>query len=105
MKDFAYKLNLEEMKALRAKLDASLDGTMYVNQIDDFIKRMENIQVGAVAPDFTLPDVDGNPVTLSGLRGKYVLIDFGLLGVLIATRKIRILLLPGINSRIRILLF
>lgn len=64
-----------------------------------------NIQVGAVAPDFTLPDVDGNPVTLSGLRGKYVLIDFGLLGVLIAARKIRILLLPGINSRIRILLF
>lgn len=105
VKDFAYKLNLEEMKALRAKLDASLDGTMYVNQIDDFIKRMENIQVGAVAPDFTLPDVDGNPVTLSGLRGKYVLIDFGLLGVLIAARKIRILLLPGINSRIRILLF
>ena len=76
VKDFAYKLNLEEMKALRAKLDASLDGTMYVNQIDDFIKRMENIQVGAVAPDFTLPDVDGNPVTLFGLRGKYVLIDF-----------------------------
>lgn len=35
VKDFAYKLNLEEMKALRAKLDASLDGTMYVNQIDD----------------------------------------------------------------------
>ena len=33
-------------------------------------------KVGAVAPDFTLPDVDGNPVTLSGLRGKYVLIDF-----------------------------
>ena len=59
-----------------AKLDASLDETMYVSQIDGFIKRMEDIQVGAVAPDFTLPDVDGNPVTLSGLRGKYVLIDF-----------------------------
>ena len=40
------------------------------------LTRMEDIQVGAVAPDFTLPDVDGNPVTLSGLRGKYVLIDF-----------------------------
>ena len=76
VKDFAYKLNLEEMKALRAKLDASLDETMYVSQIDGFIKRMKDIQVGAVAPDFTLPDVDGNPVTLSGLRGKYVLIDF-----------------------------
>lgn len=76
VKDFAYKLDLDQMKALRAKLDASLDGTAYVRQIDDFIKRMENIQVGAVAPDFTLPDVDGNPVSLSSLRGKYVLIDF-----------------------------
>ncbi|MDE5677960.1 TlpA disulfide reductase family protein [Phocaeicola sp.] len=76
IKDFAYKLGLEEMKTLRAKLDSSLDGTMYVNQMDELIKRMENIQVGAVAPDFTLPDVDGNPVTLSHLRGKYVLIDF-----------------------------
>ena len=76
VKDFAYKLNLEEMKALRGKLDASLNGTMYVNQMDDFIRRMENIQVGSVAPDFTLPDVEGNLVTLSSLRGKYVLIDF-----------------------------
>lgn len=31
---------------------------------------------GAVAPDFTLNDPDGNPVSLSSLRGKYVLIDF-----------------------------
>ena len=85
VKDFAYKLNLEEMKALRAKLDASLDETMYVSQIDGFIKRMEDIQVGAVAPDFTLPDVDGNPVTLSGLRGKYVLIT--ILGVSLDRKK------------------
>ncbi|MGZ4235989.1 MAG: peroxiredoxin, partial [Solirubrobacteraceae bacterium] len=27
-------------------------------------------QVGDLAPDFTLPDQEGNPVTLSGLRGK-----------------------------------
>lgn len=76
VKDFAYKLDLGQMKALRAKLDASLEGTEYVRQIDEFIRRMENIQVGAVAPDFTLPDADGNPVSLSSLRGKYVLIDF-----------------------------
>ncbi len=28
------------------------------------------------APDFTLPDQDGNPVTLSGLRGKPVVLYF-----------------------------
>ncbi|MEO9022559.1 MAG: TlpA disulfide reductase family protein [Ginsengibacter sp.] len=35
-----------------------------------------NIAVGQIAPDFTLPDVDGKPFALSSLRGKYVLIDF-----------------------------
>ena len=31
---------------------------------------------GDPAPDFTLPDQDGNPVTLSGLRGKTVVLYF-----------------------------
>ena len=76
VKDFAYKLDLEGMKAARAKFDASLDGTSYILQIESMIDRMEKVQVGSVAPDFTLPDVDGNPVSLSSYRGKYVLVDF-----------------------------
>ena len=76
VKDFAYKLDLEGMKAVRAKFEASLDGTEYVKQIESMIARMEKVQVGSVAPDFTLPDVDGNPVSLSSFRGKYVLVDF-----------------------------
>ncbi len=76
VKDFAYKLNLEDMMAVRAKLDASLNGTSYVEQIESMIARMEKVQVGSEAPDFTLPDVDGNPVSLSSFRGKYVLVDF-----------------------------
>lgn len=32
--------------------------------------------VGKQAPDFTLPDVNGKPVALSSLKGKYVLVDF-----------------------------
>lgn len=34
------------------------------------------LPVGAVAPDFTLADQDGKPVTLSGLRGKNVVLVF-----------------------------
>jgi peroxiredoxin len=34
------------------------------------------ISEGQIAPDFTLPDVEGKPFTLSSLRGKYVLVDF-----------------------------
>lgn len=40
------------------------------------IASMEKLAVGAVAPDFTLPDTAGNELALSSLRGKYVLVDF-----------------------------
>jgi peroxiredoxin len=33
-------------------------------------------QPANAAPDFTLPDLDGNPVTLSGLRGKTVVLEW-----------------------------
>lgn len=31
---------------------------------------------GMMAPDFTLNDINGNPLALSSLRGKYVVLDF-----------------------------
>jgi peroxiredoxin Q/BCP len=34
------------------------------------------LAVGSAAPDFTLPDQDGNQVTLSSLRGKNVVLVF-----------------------------
>ncbi len=40
------------------------------------LERVNAIAVGKMAPDFTQPDVDGNPVKLSDFRGKYVLVDF-----------------------------
>lgn len=39
--------------------------------------RLDNlIPVGSDAPDFSQPDPDGRPISLSSLRGKVVLIDF-----------------------------
>jgi peroxiredoxin len=34
------------------------------------------VEVGQEAPEFTMGDIDGNPVTLSALRGKVVLLTF-----------------------------
>jgi peroxiredoxin Q/BCP len=37
---------------------------------------MINVKIGENAPDFTLPDQDGKPVTLSSLKGKVVVLYF-----------------------------
>ena len=34
------------------------------------------LETGTTAPDFTLPDQDGHPVTLSSLRGRPVVLFF-----------------------------
>ena len=36
----------------------------------------ERLEPGDEAPDFTLPDADGNPVSLSSLRGQRVIVYF-----------------------------
>ncbi len=36
----------------------------------------ERLEPGGEAPDFTLPDADGNPVSLSSLRGQRVIVYF-----------------------------
>lgn len=72
----SYMFDLHQLTELRAKFDSSLDNSIYVNQLDDIINRLEKVQVGSKAPDFILPDVDGNSVSLYSFRGRYVLIDF-----------------------------
>lgn len=46
-------------------------------QIEEMAKqRAVSSWVGKEAPDFTLPDVNEKPISLSSFKGKYVLIDF-----------------------------
>ena len=44
--------------------------------IQNEIKNKKPFMVGAIAPDFALPTPDGQEITLSSLRGQYVMIDF-----------------------------
>jgi peroxiredoxin len=48
----------------------------FVKIIQERADQLRTSSIGAVAPDFTLNDMNGKPQTLSSLRGKYVLIDF-----------------------------
>ncbi len=57
-------------------LDTTLSVSPYYMRLAERIASLERVEVGQVAPDFTLADKDGKTLSLSSLRGKYVLIDF-----------------------------
>lgn len=58
------------------KLGGNLKSTTLGKSLGEKIATMGKLAVGAVAPDFTLPDTAGKELKLSSLRGKYVLVDF-----------------------------
>lgn len=65
-----------ETDTLFNSLDESLRDTEVGQMVKQAIDDAKVTAVGSIAPDFTQPDVNGNPVKLSSLRGKYVLVDF-----------------------------
>lgn len=75
----------EKAKKIALLSEAARNGAMK-NYIDLVMKKLneaelrkaaaEKLTVGVEAPDFTLTDINGNPLALSSLRGKYVILDF-----------------------------
>jgi peroxiredoxin len=88
--NMAGSYKIDELKAKVAKFETALKGHIYVKELQEMVKSMEqsekamadrakaveNIQVGKAAPDFTLDSNDGKKIALSSLKGKYVLVDF-----------------------------
>lgn len=66
-----YKLE-QRLKALSKPLQASSPG----KELQTTINVLKNREIGGRAPDFTLKNTLDQPVTLSSLHGKFVLLDF-----------------------------
>ena len=71
-----YKYDYNQLSSFRKMLNDSIKNHQYVVQLDETLKSMSNVQAGKVAPDFTLPNIKGDTLSLNSLKGKYVLIDF-----------------------------
>lgn len=65
-----------EMEAVAKRFEKENPSPKIVQAFIGYVKRLRGVAVGDEAPDFTLNSPEGDPVQLSGLRGKYVLIDF-----------------------------
>ena len=71
-----YAPKAAEYNALFQKLSPKLRATPEGQEIAAQITKLQSVAIGALAPDFTQNTSEGKPLTLSSMRGKYVLIDF-----------------------------
>ncbi len=70
------QLQYDELKELMDLFPAEISESVYMVELKKAVDDLGKTAVGVEAPDFTMNDTEGNPLTLSSLRGKYVLIDF-----------------------------
>lgn len=68
--------NVLELEVNFKALSPGLKATAKGKSVNAKIESMRKLAVGMPAPDFTLPDPDGNDIALSSLKGQYVLVDF-----------------------------
>ena len=72
----SWQFDLSELEDLISALDTTLNSSTYYQAIEKRIEVLRNVAIGQFAPDFTLNDTTGNPVSLSSLKGKILLVDF-----------------------------
>jgi len=71
-----YMFDLPELEEATKAIDTTLNTSIYLQELNKQVDILKAVQVGMPAPDFTQNDTAGNPLTLSSLKGKVLLIDF-----------------------------
>ena len=74
--DMAVMGEYKQLDSLYRKLDASARKTAVGERLAKRLAILKRSAIGEPMIDFTQPDVNGKPVKLSDLKGKYVLLDF-----------------------------
>lgn len=73
---YGYNPEIAQFEEAFNLLDSTMKKTSIGKQVGEQLEIAKRTDINQIAPDFTLNDVNGTPVALSSLRGKYVLIDF-----------------------------
>jgi peroxiredoxin len=64
------------LKSVYDTLTPAVKKSYFGTKLEELISSMSKTSIGVMAPDFTQNDPAGQPVSLSSLRGQYVLVDF-----------------------------
>ena len=77
IRSLSYEMSVDEIESTIAALDTNVAKIPVIQELKTRVQAMKAVSVGQKAPDFTLNDVDGNPVSLySKVGGKLLLVDF-----------------------------
>jgi peroxiredoxin len=58
------------------KYKDNFSNNSYFKSFEKKVNKIKTVSVGSIAPEIILNDTSGNPIALSSLKGKYVLLDF-----------------------------
>jgi peroxiredoxin len=73
----SYDMEAQEIESMINSLDTAIASLPQIKSLKERLVVMKAVAVGQKAPDFTMNDVDGKPVSLSSKTGpKLLLIDF-----------------------------
>lgn len=64
------------LDSLATKYETQLPGLSYTNNLRKQADSYKKLAIGSPAPEISLPDPSGKNISLSSLKGSYVLIDF-----------------------------
>jgi peroxiredoxin len=73
-----YEMEADELNSFLSALDSKLDSMSSVLTLKERVQKLQSVAIGQIAPDFTMNDLNGNPVKLSDIYSKneYTLVDF-----------------------------
>jgi peroxiredoxin len=77
LSSLSYEMTADEIESMIDILDTTVSAVPQIKALKERVVIMKTVAIGNKAPDFTMNDVNGNPVTLSSKFGpKLLLIDF-----------------------------
>jgi thiol-disulfide isomerase/thioredoxin len=72
----AYMFDETDIEPILINFDPTIHESVYVKNLTERVETLKRVSVGQPAVDFSMADSSGNPLTLSSLYGKYLLVDF-----------------------------
>jgi len=75
-RELIFDLSDTQLDSIIGTFGVEISDNIYVKKLKTRAEILHNVAIGKPAPDFILNDTAGNPLSLSSLKGKFVLIDF-----------------------------